>query len=457
MPPKFFSRSSARPVKPPASVPHAHARATSPVLAQADLASAAAPLGKQSGGLARFGFDYLPDGQVYLDSACQTLRPQPVIEAMNRYFTEYNACGERVKYDWGRTVDAKLLAARSRVLKFLGLSAKHYSTSFTLNTTYGINLLLSQLPQGRYSRVITTHTEHNSVFLSTMACARQQGLDRFLLDRDLATGQLLYEGSSLLALPAAKILDRSIVVISAMNNVTGDPTVGLAELIALTHARGGIVIVDAAQAVPHDSKLITQLTSDKDSTPDAICFSAHKTYGASLGVVAASNALLESLDIGFIGGGQVAAVRENDFTLMDDLHTRLEPGLQAWGEIIALEAALEWMDSFPRKMGTSMTDHESRLSHLLYDSLIQLPNVTVLSQPGSALLTISPHRVSGHQLAGFLSKADIMVRSGYFCAHHWIQEVLGLGPLVRFSLGAHNTDDDIGHTVQIMTKLMKGL
>ena len=454
MPPKIFSRSS-RSAQLPAQQPPAHAHVAQ--LPHGHVPDGRGQAGAQAGGAGRFGFDYLPTGQVYLDSACQTLRPQPVIEAMNTYFTQYNACGERVKYDWGRKVDAQLQAARSRALKTLGLSAKHYSTSFTLNTTYGINLLLGQLPLGRYSRVITTHTEHNSVFLSTMACARRQGIDRLLLDRDPDSGQLLHQGQSVVSSASAGVLDRSIVVISAMNNVTGDPTVGLAELIAQTHARGGIVIVDAAQALPHDITLMTQLTSAKDSTPDAICFSAHKTYGASLGVVAASNKLLESLEVGFIGGGQVATVSEDDFVLMDDLHTRLEPGLQAWGEIIALEAALDWMDSYPQKTGTSIKDHETGLSHQLYETFIQLPNLTVLSQPGSALLTISPHRVAGHQLAGFLSKADIMVRSGYFCAHHWIQEVLGHGPLVRFSLGAHNTQDDIDHTAQVMTKLMKGL
>ena len=50
-------------------------------------------------------FDYLADGDVYLDSACQSLRPRPVIDALSRYYTEHNSCGERVKYAWGRKTD----------------------------------------------------------------------------------------------------------------------------------------------------------------------------------------------------------------------------------------------------------------------------------------------------------------------------------------------------------------
>ena len=61
-------------------------------------APAAAPDG-------RYGFDYLPADSVYLDSACQTMRPQPVIDAVTAYYTEDNACGGRVRYDAGRRVD----------------------------------------------------------------------------------------------------------------------------------------------------------------------------------------------------------------------------------------------------------------------------------------------------------------------------------------------------------------
>ena len=90
-------------------------------------------------------FDYLGEGEVYLDSACQSLRPRSVINAINKYYTEHNSCGERVKYKWGIETDEKVDATREKVLKFLKLSPRKYTTSFTLNTTYGINLILNQL------------------------------------------------------------------------------------------------------------------------------------------------------------------------------------------------------------------------------------------------------------------------------------------------------------------------
>ena len=80
-------------------------------------------------------FDYLGEGEVYLDSACQSLRPRPVISALEKYYTEHNSCGERVKYKWGRETDEKVEETREKVLKFLGLKSRKYTVSFTLNNT----------------------------------------------------------------------------------------------------------------------------------------------------------------------------------------------------------------------------------------------------------------------------------------------------------------------------------
>ena len=101
-------------------------------------------------------FDYLGEGEVYLDGACQSLRPRQVIDAINKYYTEHNSCGERVKYKWGVETDEKVEATREKVLKFLKLSPRKYTVSFTLNTTYGINLILSQIDPKHFKKVMTS-------------------------------------------------------------------------------------------------------------------------------------------------------------------------------------------------------------------------------------------------------------------------------------------------------------
>lgn len=389
----------------------------------------------------RYGFPYLSADEIYLDSACQTLRPQPVIDALTEYYREYGACGERTHYAWGKRVDERVSATRDAVVRLLALPPRRYRTSFTLNTTYGINLLLLQLPVGRYTRIVTSHTEHNSVFVPVMRYAQRAGVPRILLGRE-PDGALRYSPAD---------LERAIVVVSAMNNVDGTVTPGLDQLVADTHRAGGIVIVDAAQAASHAISAVRGIPAD------AICFSAHKIYGASLGVTVAATTLLEELDLQFVGGGQVAGVGEDEVQWRTELESRLEPGLQAWGEIIALGAALDWLDAFERATGQSPEEHERALAEHLFAGLAELPHVRLFSPRPSGVLSIVPERVDAHRLAVFLSKANISVRSGYFCAHHWLRDVAQVPPLVRFSLGAHNTLADVERTLEVTGRLMKGL
>lgn len=386
----------------------------------------------------RYGFRFLPLDQVYLDSACQTLRPDPVQAALLDYYQNYGACGERGKYDWGLRVDERVAAVRAKVLAWLQLPANQYTVAFTLNTTYGLNLLLTQLP--RYAQIVTTHTEHNSVFLSTMAYARRMQVPRLLLDRD-AQGNVVYSEAQ---------IRNAVVVLSAMNNVDGSFVPNLRQLVADTQRLGGIVIIDAAQAAGHAVGLIAGLAAD------ALCFSAHKVYAASLGVIVARNNLIKSLELSFLGGGQVSSVTADGFTLLDEPHALLEPGLQAWGEIITLGAALGWLDGYPAAVGETLEVRLHRLGAALYDGIMKSGKYRILGQRGSALVTAIPTKGGdGHRLAVFLSKAGIRVRSGYFCAHHWLQEQLQLPPLVRFSIGAHNTDADISKTIDYVNRLAK--
>ena len=129
-------------------------------------------------------FDYLQDRDVYLDAACQSLRPRCVIDSLNQYYAEHNSCGERVKYKWGVITDEKVNESRELVLKYLGLKARNYTVSFTLNTTFGINLILSQIDASKFEKIITSDIEHNSPFLSSIAFSTRTGLPREVVSRN---------------------------------------------------------------------------------------------------------------------------------------------------------------------------------------------------------------------------------------------------------------------------------
>ena len=212
------------------------------------------------------GFEYLNSKEIYLDSACQSLRPQPVIDSFIEYYQTHNSCGERVKYQWGKITDQKVSETRDHLLRFLKLKKKDYFVSFTLNTTYGLNLLLYQFDANGagIKTIVTSDIEHNSVFLSTLQLSQNTKLERLVLSREA-------DGS----LPISEIPDNSLVVVNVMSNVDGRLLQNLQEVVNYVHQKQGYIILDAAQAMAHHSVILEQTEAD------AICFSAHKLYANS--------------------------------------------------------------------------------------------------------------------------------------------------------------------------------
>lgn len=384
-------------------------------------------------------FDYLPAGADYFDSACQTLRPGQVIEAVNEYYLRYNACGERVKYDWGRKVDEKIAAARHNLLELAGKSQREYACAFTLNTTYGINLILSQLPAGVFERVVTSESEHNSVFLPAMAAAKRLGVERIVLDRQPG-GALVYKPDQ---------LRKAIVIVNTTSNVDGSNLGNAAQLVSDTHEQGGIVIFDGAQAMGHDPDIIRNIDFD------GLCFSGHKMYGPSIGVIIIRKELLERLSPGFVGGGMVSDVQRDGYTLLpDEPASRLEAGLQNFSGIIGLDAAVTWHKHY-RPQGQDPKKYERRLAGKLFDGLADIPSVTLLNQSPSPIVSFYSDKIDAHKLAIYLSASDIMVRSGYFCCHYWLDAKRKLPPLLRVSLGLNNTEEQVDELLKTINSIIR--
>jgi selenocysteine lyase/cysteine desulfurase len=385
-------------------------------------------------------FAYLSDRDVYTDTACQSLRPQPVLDELQQYFTEYNACGGRVKYAWGNKVDDGVTRTRAKVLSFLGLPVKDYSVSFSLNTTYGINLILGQLPRDVYQKVITSDIEHNSVFLPTLVLARRLGVERLVLER-ADDGTLPYDKNQ---------LTKAIVVVNTTSNIDGRLLQNVKQLVDDAHAAEGIVILDAAQTMAHHHEMLV------DVQADAIMFSAHKMYAPSLGVIVIRKQLLESLDIGFIGGGMLSAVRETSYDLLpDDPASQLEPGLQDFGAIIALGKAIDWLGSV-KPNGQKPADFVKTMSEKLYSGLKSVDGLNLFNAAPAPVISVYSDRHNAHRLAIYLSEAGIMARSGSFCCHYYLITKKAMPPLLRFSIGLHTTEADVQKLLETLTTIQKG-
>ncbi len=385
------------------------------------------------GGTGDFG--YLSADAYYFDSACQTLRPQPVIDAVTQYFREFNACGGRVKYAWGEKVDGIVAGAREKLLRMLDKSAKDYTAAFCLNTTSGINLVLQQLPAGRFRRIVTSEIEHNSVFLPSQTCAKRFQLERLVLPR-LADGSLDFRPDD---------LEKAVVVVNTASNIDGRTLQNVGDLVDAAHSRGGVVILDAAQTMGHGTKLL------RDVQFDAVCGSSHKMYGPSLGFIVIARDFLKELDCFFLGGGTVADVRRDDFDLLDsseEAFARLEPGLQDFAGIAGLGVAIDWLEKH---------QPDDSVAQTLYESLSSNSRLKLLNTRPSPILAFYSDHIDAHRLALYLSAQNIMARSGYFCCHYYLKNLKNLPPLLRISIGHHNTTSQATHVAGVIHQIVNNL
>lgn len=386
-------------------------------------------------------FNYLDNKKFfYFDSACQTLRPQQVINAEIEYYQEYNACGHRVKYKWGELVDKKVEETRELLLNFAGKSTKEYTVAFTLNTTYGINTILHQINSSKYSKIVTSEIEHNSVFLPSITYAKRNGLKRLVLRRS-EDGSLDYTPND---------INKAIVVLNSTSNIDGRNLENIEQLSKDISKGEGLMLLDASQTFGHNPNIIKNIEFD-------VAFgSSHKMYGPSLGFIIIRKTLLRSLDCFIIGGSTVQDVVRDDYTLISDdseIYSRIEPGLQNFAGIIGLGEAIKWRNKF-RKDEKNNLEYEKDLQVYLNKRLKDI-NVQLLSETPTSVVSIYTDKMDSHKLGLYLSERNIMCRTGYHCCHYYLKNLKKYPPLFRISLGLNNTKDQIDYLIDSLNILLK--
>jgi cysteine desulfurase/selenocysteine lyase len=326
------------------------------------------------------------------------------------------------------------------ILKLINKSPKEYIVAFTLNTTYGINLITNQLDTSEYRRIITSDIEHNSVFLPSIVISKNNNLERIILERE-SDGTIIYNKDE---------LDKSFVLVNSTSNIDGRNLKNAQQFADDIHSQGGILLLDACQTFGHHPEMLA------DVDFDAAFGSGHKMYGPSVGFIVIKKSLFKKLNPFIIGGGTVESVTEDTYTLVsnkDELFSHLEPGLQNYAGIVGLNAAIEWRHQF-KKDGKTAHEYETYLGQYLFERISSVKGINILNSGPSSAVSFIPEKMSGHQLGIYLGQGGIMARSGYHCCHYYLHEKLKLDPTLRISLGLHNTDLQIDETVDRINAIL---
>jgi cysteine desulfurase/selenocysteine lyase len=373
---------------------------------------------------------------IYLDSAATAHKPRCVIETIERLYAEDYATVHRSIYRSSLHVTEQYNAARETVRKFLNAKSADEIT-FTRGTTESLNLVA--LSWGRTylkpgDEILITEMEHHSNLVPWQLLAKETGAILRWIPMQL-DGTLDLTGA---IRPGVKL-----VAIGHISNVTG--TINpIAEITALAHGVGAIVVVDGAQAAPHQTIDVQALGCD------FYAFSGHKCYGPTgIGVLYGKKELLEAMPP-VIGGGDMIEKVTMEETTFAPPPLRFEAGTPLIASAIGLKTALDWMTAVGLP---EIARKETLLRKQLEEELQSVDGLRILgtSSDKGALTTFSIEGVHPLDLAHFLDLKEIAIRSGHLCAQPCLRK-FGLTSAVRVSFGVYNTADDVSAFCEALKK-----
>ena len=382
---------------------------------------------------------------VYLDSTATALKPQSVIDAVNHYYTECTANVFRGIYTISEEATAGYEHGRELVAKFINSPTEEII--FTRNATESLNLIAySWVPYhvGKGDRMVTTMMEHHSNFVPWQQYAKRIGatFDVMPITDD---GRL-----SIADLPKYITKQTKLFAFTAVSNVLGtiNPVKDITKAVKKLNPEC-LVVVDAAQAVPH------MPVDVQDWGADAVAFSGHKMLGPSgIGVLWMKKEHLETMTPFLYGGDMIREVHVKE-TLFNDLPHRFEAGTPYIEGVMGIGAAVAYLQKIGMKQ---VREHEKMITTYALKALEKIPGITIYGPKDPAIRAgVIAFRMTGihpHDVAQILDKDNVCVRVGYHCAMP-LHEYLEVGATVRASFYVYTTKEDIDALVQGILKVKK--
>jgi cysteine desulfurase/selenocysteine lyase len=381
----------------------------------------------------------------YLDSAATSQTPQPVIDAMTRYYTESRASIHRGVYPLAVEATELFEGARGRIAAWLGSTPEE--TIYTTNATMAINLVAYTWGRqniGPGDTVVLTEMEHHSNIVPwQLLCAEKGAQLRYVRITD--DGHLDQDSLDELLAAHPKLL--GVVHVS---NVVG--TINpVAEITRRAHDAGAAVLIDGSQAVPQIPVNLREIDAD------FYAWTGHKAYGPTgIGVLHGRRALLEEMPP-FIGGGHMIKRVGDEMSTWTDLPWKFEAGTSQIAEAIGLGAAVDWIT----ELGIDrIREHEESLVAEALDRLAAVPGLTIQGPPTAAergsLISFTLDGAHPHDVGEILGRQGVCVRAGHHCTQPLMRR-FGVGATTRASFAVHNSTADIDRLIDGLAEVRRVL
>jgi len=378
---------------------------------------------------------------VYLDSANTSQKPRQVIDTLTEFYERHNANIHRATHELGEEATEAYEGARITVARFIG-TADETEVVFTKNVSEAINMVAysignatagsgsGRLRLAEGDEIVITEMEHHSNIVPWQLLCQRTGarLRWFGVTQDgrldLSTADELINSKT------------RLVALTQQSNVLG--TINpVPQVISRARAVGALVLVDAAQSVPHGLMDVGTLGAD------FVGFTGHKMCGPTgIGVLWARRELLEEMPP-FLGGGEMIESVWMDHSTYAPPPQKFEAGTMPIAQAVGLGAAVDYLSEVGLE---AVRAHEQDLLRHALTTLAEIDGLRILG-PTEAIdrggaISFTLDGLHPHDVSQVLDDRGVAVRAGHHCA--WpLHRALGVQASTRASLYLYNTRDEV--------------
>lgn len=375
----------------------------------------------------------------YLDNAATSQKPTTVLAAVEQYYRQNNANVHRGVHTLAERATAQYEATRQKVQHFIH-AKESAEVLFTRGTTTSLNWVAKSygeaVVQPGDEIVISIMEHHSNIVPWQQLAKRQRAVLKYI---DITPEGLL----DMVSLRSQLTNKTKIVSLAHVSNVLGvvNP---IQEIAHLVHEAGAVLVVDGAQAVPHQKVDVQELDVD------FYAFSGHKMLGPTgIGVLYGKRHLLEQMEPVEFGGEMIAVVTEQEST-WKELPWKFEAGTPNIAGAIGLGAAIDYM----KVVGVdNIQQHEQELMQYLWPKLTAIPGLTIYGpeklEQRTGIITFNLEDIHPHDVATAMDMEGVAIRAGNHCAQPLMTR-LGCGSSARASFYVYNTTADADKFVEAL-------
>ncbi|MEZ0326878.1 MAG: cysteine desulfurase [Fimbriimonas sp.] len=408
---------------------------------------------------------------VYLDNAATSQKPQPVLDALNRYWTETNANIHRGVHYLSQKATREYDGARENIRLLLNAPSTR-EVILTKGCTEAINLVAqswgrTNLREG--DEILLSTMEHHANIVPWQMVAQQTGA---------VIKAIPITDSGEIDLDAYRLLLKSgrvrLVGVVHVSNALG--TINpVKEMVRLAHEVGALALIDGAQGGPH------LLVDVQDIAADFYTLSCHKIYAPTgVGVLFGKAELLEAMPP-YQGGGDMIRTVSFEGTTYADLPAKFEPGTPNIAGVIGLGAAIEYLKCLGVKQWTTWSgidrlssmpcdrdllgsafeaiqEQEAVLTGRATQLLSEIPGLRLIgsAEEKAGIVSFTMDTAHPHDIGTILDSEGIAIRAGHHCCMPLMKR-FGLAATARASFAFYNTEQEVDALVAGVRKVKEVL